>query len=87
MNSYMMLHDADLQTETVGLHFLCDSFEHITEVLREVLHCFGFCCSAKVSRALCSHEVGTRVGGFLRPLADLRNLRCRGSKLVRHPVP
>ena len=34
---------------------------------------------AKVSRALCSHEVGTRVGGFLRPLADLRNLRCRGS--------
>ena len=44
MNSYMMLHDAAVQTETVGLHFLCDSVEHITEVLREVLHCFGFCC-------------------------------------------
>ena len=77
MNSYMILHDAAVQTETVGLHFLCDSVEHITEVLREVFHCFGFV--AKVCRALCSHEVRTRVGGFLRPLADLRNLRCRGS--------
>jgi len=77
MNSYMILHDAAVQTETVGLHFLCDSVEHITEVLREVFHVSVFV--AKVSRALCSHEVGTRVGGFLRPLADLRNLRCRGS--------
>ena len=44
MNSYMILHDAAVQTETVGLHFLCDSVEHITELLREVFHCFGFCC-------------------------------------------
>ena len=33
-----------LAAAALGLHFLCDSVKRITELLREVFHCFGFCC-------------------------------------------
>ena len=71
MCAHQKPHDVAVQTETAYLLFLRATFcaTFLTVSL----------CVAKVSRALCSHEVGTRVGGFLRPLANLRNLRCRGS--------
>ena len=40
---------------------------------------------ATISPALCRHEMGTRVDGFLRPLADGCKLRCHCG--VLHSAP